>query len=249
MRQAWLYACTCVCARMHIPQISLICVSCFQCFLSQLSLLQAGNEEMLQLPVLLDAVLAVHPESIATAAKADVAPGLFRVLRNLPRPSSERVIRTPFKCLRSLCKYDMTHDMVLPKLAHEAGMIPVFSELLKLGDEEALAELLSVAGSVLLTLPYGQSGMAEAAFMHDIAAFLTAEPLFAPMHALEGLFAIGIVRRDLIMDFATWGVADSVQRLTKHRDTPTAVAAKRLLFLVSDGLHVGSTLYTDSCSA
>ncbi len=114
------------------------------------NLLQAGEDPILQLPVLLEAVLACHPESIAAAAKAHVIPGLFRVLRNL-RPFSERVIRSPLRCLRSLCEYDMTHDLVLPKLAHEAGMIPVFSELLKLGDEEALAQLLAVAGYVLMT--------------------------------------------------------------------------------------------------
>jgi hypothetical protein len=79
--------------------------------------------------------------------------------------------------------------------------------------------------------------------MRATAALLTAEAHVATTCALEGLFGIGVVRRDLITDFATWGMDDTMERLTKHSDTYMAAAARRLLFLVNDGLEVGSALF------
>jgi hypothetical protein len=218
--------------------------------------LQGGDGVLLQMPLLLEALFAHREEYISAAAKANVTPGLFHALRKISAARESRaasgtpfhplVIRPPIRCLRALLESEVRDDMGLPRLANEAGMIPVFGELLRLGDKRAIGDLVSMAGLVLLTLPVEDTSTVARGYMRALSGLIPAEPAVAQRAALDGLFALGVARRELIEDFPAWGLGDTLQRLTQHDKRRTAAAAKRVLFLVNDGREVRLMLFHPS---
>jgi hypothetical protein len=207
--------------------------------------LQGEDEVSLQLPLLLMAFLERGPEFIPAAAKGNITPGLFRAQRRLcsfiGKPCDKMVIRAPSKCLRLLFMYHLRDDRGLPEHANEAGLIPILGELLKMGDELARVDVLALADIILLTPPFGHTASVAPGFMRAIAGLITAKRPVALTYALDELFALGVVRRELIMDFNTWDVAGVVERLAQNSDADIAHAAQRVLFLVNDGREVGFT--------
>jgi hypothetical protein len=215
--------------------------------------LQGGDGVLLQMPLLLEALFARRKEHISAAAKANIIPGLFHALRKISAERETRaasgtpfhplVTRPPIRCLRALLESEMHDEMGLPRLANEAGMIPVFGELLRLGDERAIGDLVSMAGLVLLTLPVEDTSTVAPGYIRALTGLISAEPAVAQTAVLEGLFALGVARRELIEDFPAWGLGDTLQRLTQHDKRRTAAAAKRVVFLVHDGREVCLMLF------
>ncbi len=127
---------------------------------------------------------------------------------------------------------------LIDKIAVVGGIISAVIELLKVGDEQTVVDLLTVSAHVVVSAPPDQVTATARGLLPTIAALLTASPPVAPGCAADALFGLGFMRRALVKDFHTWGLGESVQQLVKHDDPYTAAAGKRLLFLINEGLEV-----------
>jgi hypothetical protein len=190
---------------------------------------------MPQLPMVLSHVLEASPRFIRAAIEANIAPNLVRILRKTTKARGSTRNRTaeipkgheaPVSCLKQMLKYDMENARTLWKPAVDAGIVPLFIDLLTLGHEPMTIEVTSAAGFLLTPVPQGEAALWDGGLLRALAGLLTADSPIVLAGALDVLFNVGWVHPELIVDCRTWGIEHSVQRLAVHADPTVAGIAK-----------------------
>jgi hypothetical protein len=217
--------------------------------------LQAEGRALLLLPKLLRCLFLRFPASIPYAVNQNLTPGLVRILREL-RPGrhssaegSNEVLSAlddSLTCLRNLYEEYAERDMATAwefwRPAINAGLLPVIMDLLTMGHKPLVLSLLRLSGILLMPLPNRAAEPWARGLLRAVAGLISARPPVAPEAAMELLLSVGIIRRDFMMDFHTWGIYDGLQRFAAHTNPRTAAVARALLFLVNSGSDVSSTL-------
>ncbi len=131
--------------------------------------------------------------------------------------------------------------------AVHAGIVPVLIELLallrSLPDEEMAYIVAGVSGLILVPAISGGIGPWAVGLLRALARLLSADPPMAAQMSLSLLYEVGAEHPDLVVDCRTWGIEDSLQRLTLHSDPKTAESAVKLqqLFFPHRPAHVSSS--------
>jgi hypothetical protein len=198
---------------------------------------------VLDTPRLLGELPAASPDCIPAAIEGRLTAGILRVLPRVhpqapPENSAARpIFQFPPMPVSALLTQDVGFVKIC-ELATSLGMVPAIVDLLKLGKAQNVVGLLVVSSHVVLAAQNGQAAALAGDLPRAIAGLITATPPVAPGFAADALFGLGFMRRELIKDVHAWKLGDSLQRLAKHSDPCTAAAARRLLFLVNEGLTV-----------
>jgi hypothetical protein len=170
---------------------------------------------------------------------ASLTAGLVDVLRAfLPggyppeeMPLDFELVIDPLSCLSRLIgeteEDDSSRELMGP--AMDARIVAVLTEVVKKRDEKTIVCLLVLVRSVLLAVPQGGAGGLPRA----IAGLLTSDGPQTLVIATNTLLCIALMRPDLIKDWHTWGMDDTLERLTLNNDKRTAAAARELLSLVN----------------
>jgi hypothetical protein len=198
---------------------------------------QAEQPLLFQLPNLLFALFDQCPACIPAALGGNLTPGLVRMLRNL-RPGSPAVTQDPVDCGLVLgstlfCFLSlMASSPAFWRPAIDAGVVPVLIAMLRIPHESTLVSLLHLSSSLLLAAPKGSVEGWAPGLLQAIAGLVNATPPVAPGVAAATLLNLGLVRRDMLLDFHTWGLVESLQQLKMHGNSYVAAAAKGLLSVV-----------------
>ncbi len=176
---------------------------------------------------------------IPAAREANLTAGLINVLRAfLPGgyPSGEKpleysLVIYPISCLSRLIGPSIEDDYATEFMgpAMDAGIVPVLTDLVMQRDEQTTGGLLGLVILVLLAVPQGGAGGLPRA----VAGLLGFDCPKTLGVATETLSCIASMRPDLITDCHTWGMDDTLERLTLNNDQRTAAAARELLLLVN----------------
>jgi hypothetical protein len=181
--------------------------------------------------------------------EANLIPALVDALRRL-RASREHAEGSSadtmiaceiITCLKILFSRDMTNVTGIRKCAFDAGIVPVFTDWLRLGHEPAVVKIVEFSFSLLVPVPPGEVGPLGDGLLQAVATLLNSDPPIARRNAANLLSRIASVYPGVVVDYRTWGIADSVQRLRMHSDPATAAAARKL-FLVLSSPNVSSCL-------
>jgi hypothetical protein len=222
-------------------------------FMSKFAL-QVDGRQLLQIPLVLSQLLDASPLFAPAAIKANLAPSLIRILRKFRkarRPADAgpndlfAAYECSAKCLKQLFEYDMDNGKTLWKPAVDLGIMPIFLDLLTVDHNLTKVEVTMAAGFLLLSVPAGQAESVDAGIMRTIAGLLltSSSPLVLGT-AVDILFNVGYEHPELIVDCRTWGIEQSLQRLTLHAEADVATAAKNandLLFhMEEEFLNVSS---------
>jgi hypothetical protein len=201
--------------------------------------LQAKMPVLLQIPKLLLPLLIDCPAFIPAAREANLTAGLIDVLRAfLPggyplgeKPLEGALVIYPVSCLSRLIGHPKEDDYSTEFMgpAMDAGIVSVLTDLVMQRDEETTGVLLGLVLLVLLAVPQGGAGGLPRA----VAGLLSFDCPKTLGVTTEMLSCIASMRPDLILDCHTWGIKDSLERLTLNNDEGTAAAARKLLFLVN----------------
>lgn len=208
---------------------------------------------VLDIPKLLHALLCRCPAYIPVALDGNPTPGLVRILYLLRTYttgglfgegiSDNLPLMVLINCLERLmdaCSPDNLTGFLRP--AVDAGIIPVLSELLMVGQEPTTLQLLQVSRRVLLAAPPAESGGAQqwaGGLPPAIAKLLTVVGHPGVVSAAaETLFNVGKMRPDLLTGFQMWGVGEYLQRQKLDRDPCTAAAANGLQSIVDHMVDV-----------
>jgi hypothetical protein len=209
--------------------------------------LQAEAELIIVTSMIASDLFDSSPDFIAAFAKADVTRGLVCVLRKLkavpyrrgePPLEVNAAIHACLSCLMELLVLHMDDARGPRKSAVEAGIVPLFIDMLALRHEPTIYLVLRLVFPVLVPADRGEVQQWAGGLLRAVSELLLASPPIAPERAADALFQLGAVHRPLIADYRSWGIDASVQRLSRHSDPETAEAATKLLFLVNEGMHV-----------
>jgi hypothetical protein len=209
---------------------------------SDFIVLQADLPHLLEICALIDLVLVGSPDCISTSLEANLIPGLVRVVRKLNEECHsaaaeadlldiEEKIWTPIYCIHLLLK---SSDTCL-KPAIDASLVPAIIELITLSafHEGTIIDIVILSGCLLLGPTPEAAEPWAGRLLCAVAGLICATPPVASCAAANLLLNIGLLRPDQLADFRSWGLVDSLGRLTLHNDPDTAAAAKRLEFVVS----------------
>jgi hypothetical protein len=213
---------------------------------------QAGEGEQLLITArLLHTLLGRSPRFFSAAVKGDITPGLVRALRKVGfRPNSLRgtpydifsPVYAPLECLLQLVLYDKDNQAGVRKAAYDAGIVPLLCDLLAACDESRIKQVLSLSTSLVLFNSPGEEGEWAGRLPHAIARLMNASPPVAAAAAADALFNMCTLYPQLLLACPTWGIGDSLKRLTAHSDPETAAAAKKLLSIMEEWLDVSPPL-------
>jgi hypothetical protein len=204
--------------------------------------LQADWPELFCVPNVLQGLLKLLPRYIPGAIKANVGPGLVRVLSKARKDGSSspqhlglmlKALRLALGSLEDFMRYDMANRRELWKSAEHWGVIPVLVDVLTLRHEATVELALEVSGMLLMSAPKGSLGQAGLGLMRASARVLCGDRPVAVQRAAEMVHDVGAKHPELIADCHTWGVDDSLQRLTMHSHAGIAAAARQLKKLLS----------------
>ncbi len=191
--------------------------------------------------------------------KANLAPDLVRALRELRPPRYKSgasparncaPLDPPLTCLLLLFRANIGNpgqeidgNSMQPMI--NAGIIPVFIDLLKLGHEPTTVKIVELSGLLLLPAYPGQIVPGGVGLLRALAQLLDAVPPVTSRVAAVTLYNVGAAHPELTVDCRTWGIEDTVQQLTLHADRATAVAASRVnkLLFDHDGADVSSVSF------
>jgi hypothetical protein len=191
---------------------------------------------------LLKRLFELVPCFIPASIKANVCPSLVNLMREASMegavdPDYRGLIPTgvdnALSCLNHLMRYDMTHGRGMWTAAVNAGVVPVLADLLTRPHKTTTATALELSGMLLMSAPRGEAGRWGSDLVRASARLLTANPPVAVRDAVEMLHKVGFARPELIADWQSWGIDDSLHRLTMHNDQGTAAAARQLETLLS----------------
>jgi hypothetical protein len=197
--------------------------------------------ELTSLFLLLKQLLDASPLFIPAAIMANLTPSLISFARKLgvrsvrarPQGSNNLLkLNLPLVMLDHLLTYDIENNREIWRSAVDAGVVPFFIDLLDLRHEPTIGQVLRLSGLLFLPVPAEEIGSRADGLSRAIARLLTANLPVAPA-AAKMLSHIAMVHPKLVRDWHTWGIEDTVQRLTTHSDLATAGAAldlKRSLF-------------------
>ncbi len=194
------------------------------------------------MPSVLQALLKLLPHYIPVAIKANIGPGLVRVLSKARKDGSSspqhlglmlKALRFALGSLGDFMRYDMANRRELWKSADDWGIIPVLVDVLTLRHEATVELALEVSGMLLMSAPKGSLGQAGLGLMRASARVLCGDRPVAVQRAAQMVHDVGARHPELIADCHTWGIDDSLQRLTMHSDAGPAAAACQLKKLLS----------------
>jgi hypothetical protein len=192
------------------------------------------------------------PRFISGAIAANLVPGIVRALRRIcvslasgAGPASTRCPRPEpaLKVLTELLESEEGEVSGVRETAINAGVIPVLVKLLRIPHESIVVRALGLAVPLMTAGPCGSSGGAARGageLLRAIAGLISATPPLAAGKAADALFDILKVQPDLIVDYQSWGIDDTLRQLTTPCDLGTAASAKSLLSLVDKQVGVSS---------
>jgi hypothetical protein len=130
------------------------------------------------------------------------------------------------RCLKQLLQYDMENARTLWKAAMDAGIMPIFRGLLKLGHEGTTIEIVMASGFLMLSVPAGEGALWDGALTRVIAGLLTTSTAPLVLGAtVDFLYHVGVKHPELIVDCRSWGIEQKLQQLTLHVNPALAAAA------------------------
>ncbi len=196
---------------------------------------------------ILNALLLHSPDPIPTAIKANVTPGILRVLRELLlRPESVAQVKgdmgSKLSCAVScLCNimWTRTDDKGAAwEALIEADVVPLLCDLVTFGDEKLMDNLgRLISCLVMITYP-GLAMVYVGELPRALGGLLKRKPPIAPNVAADTLFFMALKREELLMDIHPLGLGPSLKRLTRHKDPHTVSAAEQLLLIITKGKQV-----------
>jgi hypothetical protein len=206
---------------------------------------------LLQIPKLLTGLLSTCPTFIPPPHHASLTPGLVRVLHTF-RPDGEVLEETaayastvtyPLFCLSRLMDVsDQENPTVFWKPAIEAGVVPVFADLLATGHLSTIMSVLLLAMPLLNATPSQGVQQWAGGLPRAMAGLMSGGPPTFRGTAVEVLVNMGMARPDLIADIHTWGLDATLRRLNMDPVERTAAAAEKLLLMIGQIANVSSCL-------
>jgi hypothetical protein len=148
------------------------------------------------------------------------------------------VLHAALSCLMDLLVLDMDNTVGPRKAAVEAGIVPVFVDLLARRDEATICLVLRLVFPLLIPADPGEVGQWGDGLLRAVSQLLIGSPPAESVRAADTLFQVGAMHRALIRDYRSWGIDATVRRLKRNSDPEVANTARQLLFLVNEGLHV-----------
>jgi hypothetical protein len=119
----------------------------------------------------------------------------------------------------------------------DAGIVPLFSNVVGLGSEKLMGSIAMLMTSLLLAIPAGVSRKLWGQLPRAIAGLIQAKPPVAPGTAAEMLCLLALKHEKLLADYQSWGMGPSLKRLTRHRDPHTSSAAEQLVLMMDKGIQ------------
>lgn len=211
---------------------------------------QVDGRLLWEMPGFLSSLIVCSPPYMSAALDANLTPALVRIictLRSGHYAAAEgvvtAVIDNPIITLMNLVRgADARHATGFWKPAIDAGVVPIFIDLLTF-HWRTVKFILWLSHHLLAAAPSGSPGAWAGALPRAIAGLISAGPPKA-LDAVEMLFSVGLIRKDVLANFHTWGVSSTLQRLTTDESPNMAAAAKGLVFLVDDGPDVSCPAIT-----
>jgi hypothetical protein len=200
---------------------------------------------------LLDTLLGCSPRFCTVAVEGNITAGLIGVLHilglrphSLPKACSDvsSAVDASLECLCELMEYDQDNQGGGTKAALDAGIIPVLCGLLAVCDEQRIERVLALSAFLLRVKAPGHEGEWAGRLPHAIARLLNASLPVAAAQAADTLFNMCSTHPQLLQECHTWGLGDSLGRLTAHSDPEMAAAAKKLLSVAENWLDVSFPL-------
>jgi hypothetical protein len=201
------------------------------------SCLQANGRDVCEIFRLLSSLLQSCRCYIPAAIEANVIPHTVRLLRSLCRgslldsPSANRAaLSRALKCLLLFRVYDMRTPTESWKPAIDVQIVSALGDVLALGDDPTTVRVLGPLGRVLLEDKQANAVRWAPGLARAIAQLLTAHghPPVALCEAATILYDVARTRPQLTVDWHTWGIGASVQRLSVDEDPAVAAAADQL---------------------
>jgi hypothetical protein len=214
--------------------------------------LQAEMPTLVHLPRVFNQLLASCPAFKRAALKGNPVPSLIRVMHELS-PGRQATAEDPLEVNAAIdychsCLHQLGADLRVKDDADglkafwisviDAGIVPVIADFLASAQEPVVMSFLRLSNMLVVAAPRGGGAEWPTQLLRAVAGVMSARMLVAPAAAAELLMNVGMMRRDLLADFHTWGVTESARRLTRRSDPNTASAAKALLFIVNQRADV-----------
>jgi hypothetical protein len=215
--------------------------------------LQADGRDLLQISYLLSPLFDLCPCFVPAAVGAFVTPGLICLVRKLcegsildDRSAICKALQPALKCIEQLMLADKEDFRVVWESALDMGIVPVLIDLLSLGHGPTSVRSLRISGLLLLVPPPEAKAVEwRQGLVRAVARLLTANPPVALKNAAKLLYLTASTCPELIGDWRTWGIEESVQQLSVHSDPAIAAAAdelRKVLFCCDQDPDVSSNL-------
>jgi hypothetical protein len=216
-------------------------------FLTDLHVSQADGYKLLLACEMLNGLLSHSPDLIPTAIKANVTPGLLRVLHELlAHPESVVEVRGdmgsnlsfPISCLSNIMWYRTDDKAAAWEALVDAGIVPLLCDLVVFGHDKLMTNIGRLVSSLVLVTTPGLATLYMGELPRSLAGLIKRRPPVAPGSNADTLYFMAMKREELLEDYQSFGLGPSLKRLARHNDPHTAAAAEQLLHLITKGKKV-----------
>jgi hypothetical protein len=201
-------------------------------FLSQAAALPTRTSALPRVARILKVALDFRPYFILAAIKANIIPGLVRSLRELSQPhrvaryrgglpdTSEVTdpLRPGLLCLYRLMQHEQETPKGLWKPAVDEGILPLLLDMFQDANEHTIVPLVGSSGLLLQVAPTHVTEQSTPGLVRAIARVLISPSPTAHEFAVGMLLEIGRKHPAVVKSWQSWGIEESLKRLTLHSD-------------------------------